>query len=32
MKSDASIKEEVSAELKWDAEIDDSKIGVIVRH
>ena len=30
MKTDASIKEDVSAELKWDAEIDNSKIGVIV--
>lgn len=30
MKADASIKEDVSAELKWDAEIDDSRIGVIV--
>lgn len=30
MKTDAAIKEDVSAELKWDAEIDDSKIGIVV--
>ena len=30
MKSDSQIKHDVLAELKWDAEIDESKIGVAV--
>jgi len=30
MKSDAQIKADVIAELKWDAEIDETKIGVAV--
>ena len=30
MKSDTQIKTDVIAELKWDAEIDETKIGVIV--
>ena len=30
MKSDSQIKQDVLDELKWDAEIDESKIGVIV--
>jgi osmotically-inducible protein OsmY len=30
MKSDSQIKQDVLAELKWDAEIDESKIGVAV--
>jgi len=30
MKSDAQIKADVIAELKWDAEIDETKIGVSV--
>jgi osmotically-inducible protein OsmY len=30
MKSDSVVKGDVLAELKWDAEIDDTKIGVIV--
>ena len=30
MKTDSQIQQDVSAELKWDAEIDDSKIGVAV--
>jgi len=30
MKTDAQVKQDVIAELKWDAEIDESKIGVIV--
>ena len=30
MKSDSQIKQDVLAELKWDAEIDESKIGVVV--
>ena len=30
MKSDAQIKADVIAELKWDAEIDETKIGVTV--
>lgn len=28
MKSDHQLKTDVESELKWDAEIDDSKIGV----
>jgi osmotically-inducible protein OsmY len=32
MKSDGQIKQDVLAELKWDAEIDESKIGVVVNH
>ena len=28
MKSDAQLKQDVTAELKWDAEIDEAKIGV----
>jgi osmotically-inducible protein OsmY len=30
MKTDAQLKRDVAAELSWDAEIDESKIGVIV--
>lgn len=30
MKTDAQIKQDVVAELKWDAEIDETKIGVTV--
>ena len=30
MKTDSQIKQDVLAELKWDAEIDEAKIGVIV--
>ena len=30
MKTDAQIKQDVLAELKWDAEIDETKIGVSV--
>ena len=30
MKSDTQIKTDVIAELKWDAEIDETKIGVVV--
>ena len=30
MKTDAQIKQDVLAELKWDAEIDETKIGVTV--
>jgi len=30
MKTDAQIKQDVLAELKWDAEIDEAKIGVSV--
>ena len=30
MKSDGQIKKDVLDELKWDAEIDESKVGVIV--
>jgi len=30
MKSDAQIKSDVIAELKWDAEVDETKIGVAV--
>lgn len=30
MKSDSAIKQDLLAELKWDAEIDDTKIGVTV--
>ena len=30
MKTDAKIKDDVLAELKWDAEIDEAKIGVVV--
>jgi osmotically-inducible protein OsmY len=30
MKSDAQIKADVIAELKWDAEVDETKIGVAV--
>ena len=30
MKTDNQIKADVIAELKWDAEIDETKIGVIV--
>ncbi len=30
MKSESQIKQDVLAELKWDAEIDESKIGVAV--
>jgi osmotically-inducible protein OsmY len=32
MKSDAQIKADVTAELKWDAEIDETKIGVAVNN
>ena len=28
MKTDAQIKQDVLAELKWDAEVDETKIGV----
>ena len=28
MKSDAQIQKDVLAELKWDSEVDESKIGV----
>lgn len=30
MKTDAQIKADVTAELKWDAEVDETKIGVAV--
>ena len=30
MKTDAQIKHDVTAELTWDAEIDEAKIGVAV--
>jgi len=30
MKSDQTLKQDVTAELRWDAEIDDAKIGVAV--
>jgi osmotically-inducible protein OsmY len=30
MKSDSQLKQDVTAELKWDAEIDETKIGVAV--
>jgi len=32
MKTDAQIKQDVIAELKWDAEIDESKIGIVVNN
>lgn len=32
MKTDAQIKQDVSAELKWDVEIDESKIGIVVNN
>ena len=32
MKSDSQIKQDILAELKWDAEIDETKIGVIVNN
>jgi len=30
MKTDSQIKQDVTAELKWDAEVDESKIGIAV--
>ena len=32
MKSDAQIKADVTAELKWDAEVEETKIGVAVNN
>jgi len=32
MKTDSQIKQDVIAELKWDPEIDESKVGVIVNN
>ena len=32
MKSDSQIKQDILAELKWDAEIDETKIGVVVNN
>ena len=32
MKSDAQIKQDVLAELKWDPEIDDAKLTISVQH
>ena len=32
MKTDAQVKQDVIAELKWDAEIDESKIGVVINN